>query len=87
METVIVERELPRAVTFEELQQREQMAQWCLDQYRVKFLHSYLSRDGMRMICVYHAPDAEAVRDSQRKAEMPFSRVWVATCYECGKGN
>ncbi len=34
----------------------------CLDIHRVSWLRCYLSRDGTRMLCWYHAPDAESVR-------------------------
>jgi hypothetical protein len=29
-----------------------------------------------RMVCLYRAPDAEAVREAQRKAKMPVDSVW-----------
>ena len=30
------------------------------------------------MICLYRAPDAEAVRKANRTAGLPFDRVWPA---------
>ena len=30
------------------------------------------------MICLFHAPDAEAVRHANRIAGAPFDRVWPA---------
>jgi hypothetical protein len=30
------------------------------------------------MICLYQAPDAEAVRHANRMAGVPFDRVWPA---------
>jgi hypothetical protein len=28
------------------------------------------------MICLYRAPDADAVREAQRQAGVPFTSVW-----------
>lgn len=78
METVVVERVFEGPRVFEELQSAEQAVAWCLQQHRVSFLRSYLSLDARSMICVYHAPDAEAVRETQRQAGLPVSRLWSA---------
>jgi hypothetical protein len=44
----------------------------------VRFLRSYFSRDRRRMICLYEAPDAEAVRLAQEKAGVPFETAWTS---------
>jgi hypothetical protein len=79
METVIVERSFEEPMQFEEIQRAESDTSWCLEINRVKFLHTYLSSDGKRMICVYEAPDAEAVRRANTTAKLPFDRVYTAT--------
>jgi hypothetical protein len=38
------------------------------------------------MICEYEAPDAEAVRNVQRTASLPFERVWTATMFDWETG-
>jgi len=81
VEQVIVERSFDKATEFETLQAQAQSSSWCLDQYRIRFLRSYLSSDKRRMICVYEAPDAESVRIANRQAELPFDYVWTATLY------
>ena len=54
----------------------------CLKTYDVKWVSSYVGRDGSQCICVYDAPDAESVRRAYRAAEAPFSyKVWGATRY------
>ncbi|MCA9773972.1 MAG: DUF4242 domain-containing protein [Myxococcales bacterium] len=84
MELVIVERAFGEPVEFQSLQDLEDKAAWCLELHGVRFLRTFLSSDGRRMICLYEAPDAEAVRKSQRTAGLPFERVWTATAYEAG---
>lgn len=47
----------------------------CFQLHRVRLLRGYLSRDGLRMIGLYQAPDAEAIRIAQRQARLPADRV------------
>jgi hypothetical protein len=51
----------------------------CLPVYDVHWLSSYIARDGTRCVCVYQAPDAEAVRRTYRAAGVPFENVWTAS--------
>jgi hypothetical protein len=81
MEIVVVERTFEEPITFEEIQRAENATSWCLEINRVKFLHTYLSSDGKRMICVYEAPDAESVRRANTTAQLPFERVYTAAKY------
>lgn len=74
--SVMVERSWRAPVAFEAIARIEEDHAWCLDAHRVTFLKSYFSRDRMRMLCVYAAPDAESVRRSQIQAGMPFDQVW-----------
>lgn len=80
--TVIVERSFDQPSVFEELQAAEDAVAWCLQQHRVRFVRSYLSLDGRSMVCVYEAPDADSVRETQRIGKLPFSRVWGANVVE-----
>jgi hypothetical protein len=73
---VLVERSFEEPVTMEEIQAIEDAGAWCLDAHDVRFVRTFFSRDRKRMICLYRAPDAEAVRVAQRKAEMPVDDVW-----------
>jgi len=41
----------------------------------VKWLYSFLSLDKKRTYCLYEAPDAEAVREAARRANMPADAV------------
>jgi hypothetical protein len=76
---VVVERSFAAPVRFEDIAAAERAKSWCLETHRVHPTHSYLSLDGRRMLCFYEAPDAEAVRASQREADMPVDGVWAGT--------
>lgn len=79
MEIVIVERVFAQPVAAETLQARLQTIEGCHTAHRVRFLRTLLSADGLRAICEYEAPDAEAVRAVNRQLNTPFERVWTAT--------
>jgi hypothetical protein len=79
MSTVVVERSFPEPTAYEDLAARAARVAWCFEAYGVRLLGSYASGDGRRMVCVYDAPDAEAVRQVQRQAGAPYDRIWVAT--------
>jgi hypothetical protein len=80
MSLVVVERSFEQPCKFEELQAQEDEGAWCLEQHSVRFIRTYFSRDKLRMICLYEAPDAESVRTAQRTIDMPVDRVWAADC-------
>jgi len=75
--TVVVERAFPTPVTFVQVQHAEERSAGCLDAHGVRFQRTYLSHDGLRMVCLYEAPDAEAVRRAQTAAGLPFERAWT----------
>ncbi len=79
MPKVVVERTLPEPMTLEVARALFEAGESCLELHNVTFLRSYISADGLRMICTYDAPDAESVRLSQSGA--PFDRVWSADAF------
>lgn len=76
---VLVRRVFEEPVAIENLEAREADHAWCLQAYGVRFLQTFLARDRRRMLCLYAAPDAEAVRHVQRQAGMPFESAWTVT--------
>lgn len=74
---VLVERSFEEPVTLEEIQNIEDAGIDCLESRNVRFIRTYFSRDRKRMICLYEAPDAESVRQSQREAGVPFNDAWA----------
>ena len=73
---VVVERSFSDPVELADLQAKEDASQWCLDAHQVRFVRTLFANDKKRMLCLYAAPDAEAVAEAQRKAAMPVDRVW-----------
>ena len=45
----------------------------------VTWVHSYVSADRRRRLCVFHAADAETVREAYRSAGVAFDRIWNGT--------
>ena len=77
MSLVVVERALEEPREFSCLQALEAGARGCLQTHRVRPLRAIIARDRRNMICLYDAPDAESVRETQRVAGLPFSHVWA----------
>lgn len=73
---VVVERSFNQSTSVAALQRIENEGAWCLEMYNVNFIRTYFSADQKQMLCLYRAPDAESVRQAQRKAKMPLTRVW-----------
>ncbi len=79
---VLVERTFGEPVHFADVQSQEERGAWCLDLHGVRFVHTLFSSDRQRMICIYEAPDAEAVRLANQKTRVPFDTVWTASILE-----
>lgn len=55
----------------------------CLDAHRVRWWGSHLARDGHRMVCRFHAPDAESVRIVLRQAGVvAVQTLWSGTVHD-----
>lgn len=78
MEYLIVEKIFEEPLTGEKMGHLFARLGPCLNQYQTRWVHSYLSKDRMRMICSFEAADAESVRMAHRVAGIPFERVWPA---------
>jgi len=76
---VVIQRRFDDPVELAAIQAIEDEGAWCLDAYNVKFLRTHFSADHRSMVCLYRAPDAEAVRSAQRQAKMPFDHIWAFT--------
>ena len=82
MALVIVERSFAEPVQFDDIQAIEDRGAACFETYGVRFVRSFFSTDRRRMICLYEARDADSVLEAQRKAGVPFERVWAASTIE-----
>jgi hypothetical protein len=80
-DTVVVERSLSAPLDEPAIRQAVAEGGWCFQQHGCRIVWSLLSPDGLRCLCVFAAPDAEAVRQVQRSIEMPYDSVWPATLH------
>jgi hypothetical protein len=78
MPHVIVEYAFDPPITEEEFDRMAEQLDPCLEGRDVRWVQSFLSLDRKRRICVFEAPDAEAVRDAYRSARIGFERAWAA---------
>lgn len=78
MSLIVVETTVDQPLTAEVLQDADSRVLPCLEARHAKWRYSLLSSDRQRMICTFEAPDAEAVRESYRKARVEFNKMWAA---------
>jgi hypothetical protein len=83
-EAVVVERTLAQPVDEAAIREATARGAWCLEQRRCRSVSSYLSGDGLRVVCVYTGPDAESVRQAQHQVGMPFDLAWPASLFRAG---
>ena len=78
---VVLEREFPEPLTSEEVRHMAASMR-CLELYRVQPVCSYLMPDGKRLVCVFEAPDADALRSLGRANGFPpDSVVWASSLH------
>lgn len=78
MPRMIVETAYEHPITDEQFDAKASKLEPCLEGHGVRWLRSYMSLDWKRRVCVFEAPDADAVRSSYRSAGVSFERVWPA---------
>ena len=74
---VMVTRCFDEPIALDDIQAIEDAGINCLEMRDVTFVKTLFSTDRKRMMCLYKAPDAEAVRNAQREAGMPVDKVWA----------
>jgi len=82
MALIVVERSFEAPAVFEDLEAQEAAVAWCFEQHRVKPLRSFISFDRRSAVCVYEAPDAEAVRATQDEVGLAYDQLWPAQLME-----
>jgi Protein of unknown function (DUF4242) len=78
-DAIVVERTLSQPVDEAAIRQAAERGLWCLEQRGCRTVRSYLSLDGLRVICVYAGPDAESIRQAQKPIGLPYDGAWPAT--------
>ena len=82
MGTVVIERTFAESQLVDKAIASAASNAWCLQLHDVAPLRHYLATDRSRMICIFAAPDAEAVRRTLRVARMsPPRHLWSATIH------
>jgi uncharacterized protein DUF4242 len=80
MATIILEHHLEgRSFDVERFNAAQRDNVPCLTLHGVRHVVSYVAPDGRKMICVFEAPDAEAVRRTARQLGYRYDSVWAAT--------
>lgn len=86
MSLVVVERTLDPPRTRAQVLQLQGQTGGCGDAWRVVPVVSYHALDGGRTTCLFHAPDAEAVRTTQRHRGLPFDAAWSCAVFPDSAG-
>jgi hypothetical protein len=53
----------------------------CIEMRSGAWRRSAISKDRLRVVCEFEAPDAESVREAYRASSVPFERVWAAEVF------
>jgi hypothetical protein len=78
MPHIIVEYSFDPPITEEEFDHVATKLEPCLEAREVRWVESFFALDRRSRICIYEAPDAEAVREAYRSAKVGFVRAWAA---------
>lgn len=78
MTRVLVEHVFTEPFTDERAMAVARQLDPCIEVRNGAWRRSSLSKDRLRMVCEFEAPDAESVREAHRSAGVPFERVWAA---------
>jgi hypothetical protein len=80
MVTVVIEHRLEgRTFDAERFYSERRRNAPCFALHGVRHVVSYVAPDGVRVICVFEAPDCEAVRTAARRLGYRYDNVWPAT--------
>jgi hypothetical protein len=75
---VVVERSHATPTALEAVRPSKETLWLCFELRDVRHVATYAALDGMRVVCVFDAPDAETVRVANRNAGMAFDVAWSA---------
>ena len=76
MEVVVVEQCFQQPIDPGRVRKGLQDNAWCRKLHGVRHIESLIATDGLSMLCVFEAPDAEAVRIVARKMGYRFERAY-----------
>jgi hypothetical protein len=73
----VVERSFAQPTTLEGLHGSATRS-GCFALHRVQPLRTHVAKDGRRMLCIFAAPDIEAIRYANTQAGLPYDAIWAA---------
>jgi hypothetical protein len=81
MARVVLEQSFADPISEEAYAQLAKRLDPCLEIRNAAWRRSYVSGDRRRITCEFEAPDAEAVRQACRSANISFDRAWAAEVF------
>jgi hypothetical protein len=81
MARILVEQAFTEPLTDERYAALSKKLDPCLVVRDGLWRRSSLSKDKLRLICEFEAPDAESVREALRNSGIAYERVWAADVY------
>jgi|ERR1700722_17801375 Protein of unknown function (DUF4242) len=81
MARVMVEQVFTEPLTDERYGAFAKQLDPCVELRHGAWRRSSVSKDKLRVVCEFEAPDAESVREAYRMANVPYERVWAADVY------
>jgi hypothetical protein len=82
MARIVVERSFNAPPSDNDLEEVADRERPCREIRGVTWQRSVMSKNRLRMICEYEAPDAETVRKVQVEAGAPFDRIYPVDVIE-----
>ncbi|MEM9904198.1 MAG: DUF4242 domain-containing protein [Cyanobacteria bacterium P01_D01_bin.44] len=74
----VFEHTYPQGLTWDQWDEANRRVLPCHDKRGVEWVRSYISSDRTRIICELTAPDAEVIRETYRRFNIPYDRGWSA---------
>ncbi|MEO0826480.1 MAG: DUF4242 domain-containing protein [Cyanobacteria bacterium J06642_9] len=74
----VFEHTYPQGFTWKQWDETNRRVLPCHAERGVEWVQSYVSSDRTRVICEINAPDAEVIRETYRRLNVPFDRGWSA---------
>lgn len=75
MPRYIIERTVPPGALDDVTDEQKQAVQANNAVFGVSWIHTYMSRDRTKTFCIYEGPDEEAIREANRRNNIPVDRI------------
>ena len=82
MTDVILERHFDQAFMPEDLFAMAMESADCFDMHQMDWEASFLSTDGLKMVCNFRAPDVESARIALRQVNSDMSVFWKSSVHD-----